>query len=64
MDNLDSYVATGSAIVTALIVLGHALEAVVQKTANKTDDKALGAVMSVLNVIGMLLPRIKFGKPV
>lgn len=64
LDQIDQYLAAAAGAVTALLVVGHALEAVVKLTPTDKDDKALGAVMSVLNAVAAFLPRIHFGKPV
>lgn len=64
LDQIDQYLGIAGSIIAALIVVGHALEAVVKLTPTPKDDQALSSAMGVLNSIAAFLPRITFGKPV
>ena len=62
LDQLDTWFSAAASVLAALLVVGHALEAVVKLTPTPADDAALAKVMNVLNSLVSILPRLKFGK--
>ena len=62
LDQLDTWFSAAAGVLAALLVVGHALEAVVKLTPTPADDAALAKVMNVLNSLVSILPRLKFGK--